>query len=138
MPSKTFPVITTTDGQPTFEKPLPEIVAGMKIGGAIKILSRVEYHTDQQRKWYKGVCLRGLSDWTGDTPGEWDLKIKALCGGGLLKKEIIYIGDGKTCERLTTVGVGKRNFTQFIQNILSKAIEMDWPVTPPDAELRKF
>lgn len=138
MPSKTFPVIGMTDDGPTFEKTLPEIVADMKMGGALKKLTAVEYHTDQQRKWYKGVCLRGLSDWTGDTPGEWDLKLKILCGGGLLKKETIYIGDGKTCERLTIVGVGKRNLTQFIENILSKSIEMDLHITPPDAELRKF
>ena len=115
-----------------------DILAELKEGGALRTLSPLEYHTDRQRRWYKGICLRGLSDWNGDTKDEWDLRLKALCNGNeLLKKETIYLGIGKTCTRLTIVGVGKQNMTAFIENILSKAITMDWPVTAPDEELRK-
>ena len=136
--SKTHPVIQITEEGPTFEKKLSEILAELRHGGALKVLSPLEHHTDQQRKWYRGICLRGLSEWSGDTPDEWDLRLKALCGGDdLLKKETIYLGPGTTCERLTIVGVGKRNLTAYIENILSKAIEMDWPVTAPDKDLRK-
>lgn len=134
----TYQVQSIVEGQPTFEKPLSEILADLKIGGAIKTLSQLEYHTDQQRKWYKGVCLTALSDWSGDTKDEWDLKLKALCNGiELLKTETIYLGLSKTCKRLTIIGVGKKNLTQYIENVLSKSVEMDWPVTPPDPELRK-
>lgn len=134
----THQVQSMIDGEPTFEVPLNEILAELTIGGALKTLSPLQYHTDQQRKWYKGVCLKGLSDWTGDTPDEWDSKLKALCNGNeLLKKETVYLGKGQTCQRLTIVGVGKKNLTAFIENILSKSIEMDWPITPPDPELRK-
>lgn len=133
----TYQVQLIIDGQPTFEKPLSEILAELKEGGGLKTLSPIEYHTDRQRRWYKGICLRGLSDWSGDTPDEWDLRLKAECNGNeLLKKETIYLGPGTTCVRLTIVSVGKKNLTQYIENILSKAIEMDWPVTPPDPELR--
>ncbi|KKN39455.1 hypothetical protein LCGC14_0743250 [marine sediment metagenome] len=134
----THQIIDVINGQPTFEKKLDEIFLDCKKGGAIKILSPLDYHTDQQRKWYRGVCLKGLSDWNGNTPGEWDLVLKALCSGSeLLKKEDVLLPDRETCIRLTIVGVGKKNMTAFIENILSKAIEMDWPVTPPDPELRK-
>jgi len=134
----TYQVQTIIEGQPTFEKPLNEILAELKIGGAIKTLSPLEYHTDRQRRWYKGICLRGLSDWSGDTLSDWDLRLKVLCGGNeLLKKETIYLGGGKTCIRPTIVGVSKKNLTQFIENILSKAVEMDWPVTAPNPDLRK-
>jgi hypothetical protein len=133
----TYPVIQLIDNQPTFEKPLQEILAELKEGGALKLLSPTEYHTDSQRRWYKGICLQGLSDWNGETKGEWDLRLKALCNGNeLLKKESILFADGNLCTRLTIVGVGKKNFTQFIENILSLAIEQDWPVTAPDPELR--
>ena len=126
------------NNEPCFEVPLSEILADLKVGGALKTLTPLEYHTDRQRKWYRGVCLKGLSDWSGDTPDEWDLRLKALCNGNeLLKKETIYLGPGTSCQRLTIVGVGKKNMTQFIENILSKSIEMNWPVTPPDAELRR-
>lgn len=134
----TYPVQLIINNQPTFEKPLNEILAELKEGGALKVLSPLEYHTDRQRRWYKGVCLQGLSDWNGETKDEWDLRLKAECNGNeLLNKEIIYLGIGQTCQRLTIVGVGKRNMTAFIENILSRAMEMDWPVTPPDEELRK-
>lgn len=133
----THPVVSMIDGQPTFDKPLGEILSGLKMGGAIMTLSPLEHHTDRQRRWYKGICLKGLADWNGDTVDEWDLRLKSLCNGNeLLKKETIYLGPGTSCVRLTIVGVGKRNLTQFIENILSKSIEMDWPVTPPDPELR--
>ena len=134
----TYPVIQIVDNEPCFEKPLMAILADLKAGGALKTLSPLEYHTDRQRRWYKGVCLRGLADWSGDTPDEWDLRLKALCNGNeLLKKEPILFADGDMCIRLTIIGVGKKKLTQFIENILSKAIEMDWPITPPDKDLRK-
>jgi hypothetical protein len=131
----TYQVIDIVNDEPTFETPLAEILSKLKRKGAIKTLSPLEYHTDQQRKWYKGVCLTGLHDWNGDTKDEWDLRLKAECNGNeLLKKETITLGPGTTCVRLTIIGVGKKNMTQFIENILSKALEMDWPVTPPDED----
>ena len=140
-----YKVIDIIGGQPTFEIPLQDILSECKKGGALKILDPLEYHTEQQRKWYKGICLKGLSDWNGETVDEWDLRLKAECNGNELlktqripiwgmfsgKKEMLYV------ERLTIVGVGKRNLTQFIENILSLAITKDWLVTPPDKELRK-
>ena len=126
------------NGQPCFEKPLDEILGYLEVGGAIKTLSPLEHHTDRQRRWYKGICIKGLSDWSGDTPSEWDLRLKAQCGGTeLLKQELIYMGVGSSCTRLTIRGVGKRNLTAYIENVLSKSIEMNWPVTPPDRDLRK-
>ena len=133
----TYQVQTIVDGQPTFEVPLNEILADLKIGGALKTLTPLEHHTDRQRRWYKGICLKGLSDWSGDTVDEWDLRLKGMCNGNeLLKKETILLENGETCIRLTIVGVGKRNMTQYIENILSLAIEMEFPVTPPDEDLR--
>ena len=126
------------NGVPSFEVPIKEVWEGCKKGGAIKLLSPLEFHSDRQRRWYRGPCLTGLSDWSGDTVDEWDLILKVQCGGdSLLKQETVMLGIGKTCKRLTIVGVGKKNMTQYIENILSKAIEMDWPVTPPDPDLRK-
>lgn len=133
----THPVITVIDEIPTFDKPLSEILSVLKVGGAIKTMTPLEHHTDRQRRWYKGVCLTGLCDWNGDTKGEWDLVLKALCGGGLLNTEDIYLTGGHVYQRMTIVGVGKKNMTEFIENILAKAIEMEWPVTAPDPDLRK-
>ena len=81
------------DNQPTFSrdrKPvkLQNILDSLEHGGGLKVLTPLEYHTDQQRKWYKGVCIAGLCDWNGETPCEWDKRLKDECGGNeLLKKD---------------------------------------------------
>lgn len=132
-----YQVIDIINDLPTFEVPWLDILKSLKRGGAIKILTPAEYHTERQRKWYKGICLKGLSDWSGETKEWWDAKLKNECfGDKLLKREKWFDEDGIIRSRLTIKGVGKKNMTAFIENILSKAIEMDWPVTPPDPDLR--
>jgi len=126
------------DDIPRFEKSPDEIIAEVKPGGALQVLSPLEYHTDQQRKWIKGVACYQLSYDTGYTPDECDLLLKAMCGGeDLLKKEKVWIGKNNFVERLTIKGVGKRNLKQYIENIISTSITKGWGITPPDPELRK-
>lgn len=139
----TYYVKETIDGMPTFEVPLPEILRRCVRGGAVKILSPNDYITDRQRRWYKGVCLRQLaeSDENGESVGWWDTEVKRQCNGlAFLKKEIFFIDDGAGGRigvgRLTTKGVGKRNMTLFIEEILSKAVANGWNISPPDPDLR--
>ena len=139
----TYEVKSIVDGQPTFEKPVSEIFADLKEGGAVKTLTPLEYITDQQRKWYKGICLRDLvkHDENGETKAWWDTEVKKVCNGlEYLKKEIFFFEDGAGGRfgvgRLTTRGVGKKNMTAFIEEILSKAVEKGWPIGAPDPELR--
>lgn len=140
----THQVKSIIDNEPTFEKPLKEILSELEIGGAIRTLSPLEHHTDRQRRWYKGVCLRDLvkNDENGETVGWWDTELKKECNGlALLKKEIFFIDDGAGGRigvgRLTIKGVGKKNMTLFIEEILSKSMEKGWDVSPPDPDLRK-
>jgi hypothetical protein len=139
----TYEVQSIVDGQPTFGKPLSSILSGLKVGGAIRTLDPIEYITDRQRRWYKGICLRDLAkyDENGETTEWWDCEVKKLCGGlSYLKRDIFFIEDatgGKVgVGRLTTKGVGKRNMTAFIEEILSQAMQRGWPVSEPDPELR--
>ena len=133
-----YPVKCIINGQPTFEVKLQDILSQLKIGGALKVIPPAEYISERQRAWYRGVCLKGLSEWNGDTVDEWDLRLKSLCNGNeLLNKEVIYLGNGQTCTRLSISNVCKTKMTAFIENVLSLAIQEDWPVTPPDPELRK-
>ena len=139
-----YPVISIVNGQPTFEKQLPEILEQLKEGGAIKVLGPLECITDRQRAWYKGVCLPWLAknDENGETVGWWDDEVKRLCRGlELLKKEIYYqqdqLGNKIGIGRLTTKGVGKRKMTAFIEEILSVSVAKGWGVAAPDSDLRK-
>lgn len=142
--SKTYRVISVVDGQPTFEKHLSDILAEVVIGGGIKLLDPIECITDRQRCWYKGVCLVDLAknDENGETAQWWDDEIKRKCKGlALLKKEVFFFettdGHKIPTGRLTTRGVGKRNMTAFIEEILSQSLVYDWRISPPDEDLRK-
>ncbi len=140
----TYPVQAIINGQPTFETPLSEILAQAKPGGALRVLSELEYITDQQRRWFKGVCLPALvkADENGETEAWWDAEVKRQCKGlAYLKKEIFFFqdidGNKHGIGRLTTKGVGKKNMTLFIEEILSQAVHKGWDVAAPDASLRK-
>lgn len=132
------------DGQPTFEKKLNDILVELVVGGALQTLTPLEYITDRQRRWYKGVCLKQLvaQDQNGETAAWWDEEVKKKCKGlEYLKKEIFFFEDSTGNRygigRLTTKGVGKRNMTNFIEEILSKSIQFGWNISPPDQELRR-
>ncbi len=127
------------EGQPTFDVPLQLILDELKPGGALKVLSPSERVTDAQRRWYKGVLLPALvkADENGETLDWWDMEVKKQCGGlSFLKKEIFLLHDGGSIGRLTTRNVGVKNMTNFINEILSKSLELGWPVVPPDPEMK--
>ena len=107
---------------------------------SILVMGEDEAITDRQRRWYKGICLPGLikADQNGETMQWWDREVKRECDGlALLKKSVWLLDDGTYIGRLTCVGVSRKNMTQFIENILSKAIAKGWVVFPPDPDLRK-
>jgi len=128
------------NGQPAFGVKMSEILGQLEQGGGLKVLTPVEYITDQQRKWYKGICLPWLMkhDENQESREWWDMEVKSLCNGlGLLKKEIFFLGYGNSVGRLTTKGVGVKNMTQFIEEILAMSVTKNWGISPPDKELRK-
>lgn len=149
----TYRVIDIVNCEPVFGKPhskgtisVKEILADVKFGGALKTLTPLEYITEQQRRWYKGVCLRDLvkNDENGETMDWWDTEVKTKCKGlAYLKKEGIVVelklGDEitrVTIGRLTTKGVGQKNMSLFIEEILSQSMVRGWNIGPPDPELR--
>jgi len=143
MANTTYQVMSMVNGQPTFEKPLQAILGELERGGAVKLLSPLEHHTDRQRRWYKGVVLPHLvkNDENGETAGWWDTELKRECNGlALLKREIFFIDDGTGGRvgvgRLTIKGVGKKNMTLFIEEILSKSLSRGWNISPPEEDLR--
>lgn len=135
-----YPVISIVENQPTFSKPSNEILSELQPGGALQTLTPLEYITQRQRNWYKGVVLPHLvkHDENKGTKGWWDTEVKRLCNGlALLKKQIFYLDDGQAVGRLTTKDVGKKNMTLFIEEILAKSVEKNWGISEPDPDLRK-
>lgn len=102
----------------------------------IKVMNENDYITDRQRRWYKGICLKELSDWNGDTVDEWDYRLKVECGAEIFTMLSFEYGGMKYWRPESITSKSKKQMTQFIENILSKAITDDWPVDPPDPDLR--
>lgn len=103
----------------------------------IAVLNEEETITERQRRWYKGVCLKGLSDWNGDTKDEWDYRLKVECGSEIFKILKFKYGDMVYWRPESITSKSKKQMTEFIENILSWAITNNIPCYPPDPDLRK-
>ncbi len=127
------------DGVPSFPKTLEEIAAEVQPNGALVVWDEEQLITYRQRNWYRGVCLKALSDWNGDTIDEWDDRLKAMCGKNILPKEKIWINRDTILKRLSIKPASKRQMSRFIEQILSEAVTQGWieHFGPPDPELRR-
>jgi len=133
-----FKVVSVIGGNPTLEKPLNAILSQLELGGGLEVLDPLKCHTAHQRAWVKCVAIPTLADWSGYTEEWWDDHLKKECkGAALLKKQTYTMADGTIVTRFTIIGVGKRNLTKYIQEIIDKAIEMGWPLDAPEKDLRK-
>ena len=134
----THEVVSMIDGEPTFKKPLKEILAEVKMGGALKTLTPLEYITNQQIAWWKGILLPALAEDSGDSVGYWETKLKLA----VLPDDFVpfYVPLGKQVfpiiPSITILSKKKMNI------LIEESVEKCWKwgfawVTLPDKELRK-
>jgi len=71
---KPHKVIDVIKGIPTFSVPLS--ASKPEVGGYYKYLSPLEYITDRQRAWFKGILLPALAKDTGDSEHYWEMRLK--------------------------------------------------------------
>jgi len=102
----------------------------------IAVFTEDEALSYRQIRWYKGRCLKGLSDWSGDTVDEWDFRLKVECGAEIFKMLEFHYHDKPFYRPESITSKSKKQITAYIENILSRAITENWPVDPPDPELR--
>ena len=132
----TYKVMDMIDGLPTFQEPLNSILAHCQKGGAIKVLSPLEHHTDQQRAWFKGVLLPSLAKETGDSVRHWETRIIME----LFPHDVTYVAvNNQVCPIVPSISqYGKNKMKTLIEESVDKC--HDWGfswVTLPDRELRK-
>ena len=135
--SKYFQGRTDEQGNALTQWPTIHLEAAKYPRFAIKVMNEDEWMTDRQRRWYRGICLKGLSEWNGDTVDEWDYRLKVECGAEIFTMLKFQYGNMVYWRPESITSKSKKQMTEFIENILSKAITMDWPVYPPDPDLRK-
>jgi hypothetical protein len=134
----TYPAITIIDGEPTFAIPLKEILAEVKMGGALKVLSPLEYITGQQIAWWKGILLPALAKDSGDSVGYWETKLKLA----VLPDDFVpfYVPLGKQVFPIipSITILSKKKMNLLIEGAVEKCWEwgFEW-VTLPDKELKK-
>ena len=139
-----YQVKSIIDGIPTFDRPTSEIYADLKEGGAIKTLTPLEYITERQRRWWKGVLLPALADDTGDSVEYWETTLKLA----VLPDDFqpFYISIGKqifpVVPSITKLSKTKMNIIikGSVAHLRDEEIYGDkflW-VTEPDKDLRKI
>ena len=126
----------TEGGEPLTQWPAIRREAAKYPRFGIKVLNEEELHTERQRNWYKGVCLRGLAHWNGETMDEWDYRLKVECGAEIFKMLKLQYGEMIYWRPESIAHKTKKQMTQYIESILSRAITKEWPVDPPDPDLR--
>ncbi len=126
------------DGTPTFEIPVSEILAGLKLNGALKVLSPIEYHTDRQRRWWKGVLLPALAKDTGDTITHWETRLKLAVLPDDFQPESVTVRKQTMVFIPSITKLSKKKMNLLIEGSVAQCHEWGflW-VTLPDSELRK-
>ena len=135
----THEVKSIIDGEPTFEKPLAEILAELKLGGALKTMTPFEYITNQQIAWWKGILLPALAKDSGDSVGYWETKLKLA----VLPDDFapFYVPLGKQIFPIipSITKLSKKKMNVLIEGSVDKCQEWGFVwVTLPDKEKRKL
>ena len=152
----TYRVINQFNGMPCYEKTVDAILDEVKASllscplyGAFEFEAKTaaKYVSEQQRKWYKGICLPWLTNHEVINKNQesrywWDDEVKSLCHGlALLRQDIFFTqglgGQKIPTGRLTITGVSVANMRSFISEILAKSVEKNWGLAKPDKELRE-
>ncbi len=134
----TYQVQSIINGEPTFEKPLKTILEDLKLGGGIKTLTPLEYITDRQRAWFKGVLLPALAKDTGDSVGYWETRLKLA----VLPDDFqpFYVPMGKQIFPVipSITKLSKKKMNMLIEGSVEQCHEWGflW-VTLPDKDLKK-
>ena len=69
-------VVSVRDGQPIFDAPIADLLKECVPGGALQVLTPLEFISYQQIKWWKGILLPALSKDSGDSVEWWETRIK--------------------------------------------------------------
>jgi hypothetical protein len=137
------PVTNIIDGQPCFDKPLSEILGTLKMGEALKTLTKAEYNTLQQVAWWKGILLPALSDDNGESKACWEIRLKLEVLPDDFQPVVTQVGTSVFANIPSITVLGKIKMTELIQGSVQHLREdpkydgkYQW-VTLPDSALRK-
>ena len=137
-----YNVVSKINNQPTFTTPLSAILEGLQVGGGLKTLSPLEYITEQQRRWFKGVLLPALAKDTGDSKEYWETVLKLAVLPDDFQPRAIAHGKQVIHTIPSITILGKRKMNQLIEGSVQHLREcpdygdqFQW-VTLPDKELR--
>ena len=134
----TYEVQDIIDDQPTFEKPLDEILGELKYGGALKVLTPLEYITARQVRWFKGILLPALEKDTGNSVLWWETTLKTVVLPDDFPITVERVGDMVLIQIPSITTLSKTKMTMLIKGSVAHCrdeCDLLW-VTLPDEELR--
>ena len=131
---KIYQVKSMIGREPTVEVPLPLILAECELHGAIKVLSPAEYHTDRQRKFWKGILLPSLSKDSGDSVAHWEAKLKLAVMPDQFQPQTIVVGECVFSSIPSITTLSKKQMSDLIDGSVQQLHEwgFTWVTTPDE------
>jgi len=120
-----------------FDAPLSALLKECVAGGALQVLSPLEYISYQQIKWWKGVLLPALSKDSGDSIEYWETKLKLAVMPDEFAPKTVAVGNKEYQIIPSITSLSKKNMNQLIEGSVAKCHELGllW-VTLPDSNLK--
>jgi hypothetical protein len=135
---KSIKVLSNVDGQPTFDKPLQELLVECVSGSVLQLLTPDEYLSLQRIRWWKGVLLPALAKETGDSIEHWETTLKLAVMPDEFQPFYIPIKKQVFPIIPSITKLSNKKMDRMIEGSVAKCHEygLTW-VTLPDKELRK-
>lgn len=134
---KSIKVVSIREGQPIFDQPLSELLKECVPGGALQVLTPLEYISYQQIKWWKGVLLPALSKDSGDSVEYWETKLKLAVMPDEFTPHSVQVRQDLYYIIPSITKLSKKKMNELIEGSVAKCHEwgLTW-ATLPDSELR--
>ena len=134
---KSIKVTSIRDGQPIFDKPLKELLDQCVPGGALQVLTPLEYITEQQRRYWKGVLLPALAKDSGDSVESWETRLKMAVMPDEFAPRSVTVGKSEYYIIPSITKLSKKKMNELIEGSVAQCHEwgLMW-VALPDSELR--
>jgi hypothetical protein len=134
---KSIKVISIREGQPLFDKPIKMLLDQCVVGGALQVLTPLEYISYQQIKWWKGVLLPALSKDSGDSVEYCETKLKLAVMPDEFAPKTVAVGNKEYQIIPSITSLSKKKMNQLIEGSVAKCHEwgLMW-ATLPDSDLK--
>lgn len=137
--AKIFPITEMIDGLPCLPVPIEEVWSQCVRGGSLEVHTPLEYITNQQRKWWKGVLLPALAKDNGESVHQHETRLKLTVMPDEFQPFYITVLNQIFPIIPSITILGKKKMNIMIEGSVAQCHENGFMwVTLPDKDLRRY